>query len=62
MLLGRDAIPAIGKLQQLIEAAWEQGWDPQGREQLGGAVCNTKKWIGATEVVAMLSHVVLLKF
>ena len=49
------AIPSIPKIQRLIEAAWEKGFDLQGCEQLGRKVLNTNKWIGATEVVALLS-------
>ncbi|XP_076467361.1 uncharacterized protein LOC143298355 isoform X2 [Babylonia areolata] len=52
---GRAKIPSIQKLQQLMEAAWQKGFDPQGCQQLGGALVNTRKWIGATEIVAMLS-------
>ncbi|XP_071801449.1 zinc finger-containing ubiquitin peptidase 1-like isoform X2 [Asterias amurensis] len=52
---GQNAIPSIHKLQQLIQAAWTKGFDPQGREQLGGQLVNSRKWIGATEIVAMLS-------
>lgn len=48
-------IPSISKLQQLIETAWRQGFDPAGCEQLGGRLINTRKWIGATEVVTFLS-------
>ena len=50
-----NAMPSISKLQQLIEWAWDQGFDEEGREQLGGKVYNTKKWIGATEVITLLS-------
>ncbi len=48
-------IPSIPKIQRLIEAAWQKGFDLQGSEQLGGKVINTTKWIGATEIVATLS-------
>ncbi|XP_077977028.1 zinc finger-containing ubiquitin peptidase 1-like [Glandiceps talaboti] len=51
----RDNIPSIPKLQQLIEAAWSKGFDVEGSQQLGGQVCNTRKWIGASEIVTMLS-------
>ncbi|XP_052809792.1 zinc finger-containing ubiquitin peptidase 1-like [Mya arenaria] len=51
----RPLMPSITKIQQLIEAAWEKGYDKQGREQLAGRVLNTEKWIGATEIVATLS-------
>ncbi|GFT01299.1 zinc finger-containing ubiquitin peptidase 1 [Nephila pilipes] len=46
---------AISKLQELIESAWRQGFDPAGCEQLGGRLINTRKWIGATEVVTFLA-------
>ncbi|KAK7107377.1 zinc finger-containing ubiquitin peptidase 1-like [Littorina saxatilis] len=52
---GQARMPSIEKLQQLIEAAWQKGFDPQGCEQLGGQLVNTRKWIGATEIVATLS-------
>lgn len=52
---GRPLIPSIPKIQRLIEAAWQKGFDLQGSEQLGGKVVNTTKWIGATEIVATLS-------
>ncbi len=52
---GRPLIPSIPKIQRLIEAAWQKGFDLQGCEQLGGKVVNTTKWIGATEIVATLS-------
>ncbi len=48
-------IPSIPKIQRLIETAWEKGFDKQGCDQLGGRVVNTRKWIGATEIVATLS-------
>lgn len=52
---GVNKIPSIKKLQHLIERAWQAGYDPQGCAQLGGRVINTRKWIGATEIVATLS-------
>uniref|UniRef100_A0A2L2YQB0 Zinc finger-containing ubiquitin peptidase 1 n=1 Tax=Parasteatoda tepidariorum TaxID=114398 RepID=A0A2L2YQB0_PARTP len=52
---GRFAMPSISKLQELIEGAWRQGFDPPGCEQLGGRLINTRKWIGATEVVTFLA-------
>ncbi|XP_060067494.1 zinc finger-containing ubiquitin peptidase 1-like [Ylistrum balloti] len=47
-------IPSLPKIQRLIEAAWEKGFDKQGCEQLGGHVVDTTKWIGATEIAATL--------
>ncbi|KAK3577412.1 hypothetical protein CHS0354_032260 [Potamilus streckersoni] len=52
---GTPLIPSIPKIQRLIEAAWQKGFDKQGCDQLGGQVFNTSKWIGATEIVATLS-------
>lgn len=48
-------MPSISRLQRAIEWAWKLGFDVQGCEQLGGRLHNTRKWIGATEVVALLS-------
>ncbi|PVD28838.1 hypothetical protein C0Q70_11433 [Pomacea canaliculata] len=52
---GQPKMPSILKLQQLIENAWKEGFDPHGSMQLEGRVVNTRKWIGATEIVAVLS-------
>ncbi|XP_068210072.1 zinc finger-containing ubiquitin peptidase 1-like isoform X3 [Palaemon carinicauda] len=52
---GPDMMPSISQLQRLIEQAWRNGFDLQGCEQLGGKLSNTRKWIGATEVVTLLS-------
>lgn len=51
----RTAMPSISRLQKMIEAAWAQGFDVQGSEQLGCKLFNTRKWIGATEIVTVLS-------
>lgn len=53
--VGQPKMPSILKLQQLIENAWKEGFDPHGSMQLEGRVVNTRKWIGATEIVAVLS-------
>ena len=42
-------------MQSLIEEAWRKGFDVQGSEQLGGKLVNTRKWIGATEIVAFFT-------
>eukprot|EP00095_Tigriopus_kingsejongensis_P007024 maker-scaffold885_size84862-snap-gene-0.14 protein:Tk07024 transcript:maker-scaffold885_size84862-snap-gene-0.14-mRNA-1 annotation:"zinc finger with ufm1-specific peptidase domain protein" len=47
---------SLSKLQDLIERAWNKGFDVSGREQLGGSLKNSRKWIGATEIVASLTH------
>ncbi|XP_019771371.1 zinc finger-containing ubiquitin peptidase 1 isoform X2 [Dendroctonus ponderosae] len=51
----RSSVPSISRIQGLIEQAWSQGFDIQGSEQLGCRLVNTRKWIGATEVVTLLS-------
>jgi hypothetical protein len=53
--IGRCQIPSLLKIQRLIEAAWQKGFDREGAEQLGGSLVETSKWIGATEIVATLS-------
>ncbi|KRT79699.1 Peptidase [Oryctes borbonicus] len=51
----RSSIPSISRLQTSIEHAWCLGFDLQGSEQLGSRLVNTRKWIGATEVLTLLS-------
>lgn len=55
MQVSRSSMPSISRLQQHVEWAWRQGFDVQGCDQLGGKLFNTRKWIGATEVVTFLS-------
>lgn len=50
----RTAMPSISRLQRMVEAAWADGFDTQGADQLG-KLYNTRKWIGATEIVTVLS-------
>ncbi|XP_022822926.1 zinc finger with UFM1-specific peptidase domain protein-like [Spodoptera litura] len=50
-----DCVPSIPRLQLLVERAWQLGFDTQGSEQLGSKLYNTRKWIGACEVVTVLS-------
>ncbi|KAG0191879.1 hypothetical protein DFQ28_010740 [Apophysomyces sp. BC1034] len=49
-------VPDIPGLQLLLERAWDQGFDQLGRQQLDHRVYQTKKWIGTTEVYAMLVY------
>jgi hypothetical protein len=53
---GQRLMPSVYRLQQLIEESWSAGFDPIGSMQLGGRLVKTRKWIGATEVVAVLSY------
>ncbi|XP_073961689.1 zinc finger-containing ubiquitin peptidase 1-like [Choristoneura fumiferana] len=50
-----ECAPSIPRLQLLVERAWQMGFDTQGSEQLGCKLHNTRKWIGACEVVTVLS-------
>lgn len=49
-------IPSVSYLQNLIEKAWNAGFDSDGREQLNGRLVNSTKWIGPTEVMACLAN------
>ncbi|CAC27073.1 hypothetical protein [Guillardia theta] len=51
---GIITIPTLKELQRLIERAWTKGYDQIGGMQLDYSLYDTNKWIGATEVVAML--------
>ncbi|AFP65641.1 hypothetical protein CMESO_497 (nucleomorph) [Chroomonas mesostigmatica CCMP1168] len=46
--------PRLKELQRKIEKAWHDGFDQIGARQLKYKLLNTNKWIGATEVVALL--------
>jgi hypothetical protein len=48
-------IPSILELQQSIEAAWTAGFDIEGAGQLSHKLLKTRKWIGTTEVYALMS-------
>ena len=48
-------MPSVYKLQKLIENAWELGFDAIGREQFGGNLVDTVKWIGASDIAALFS-------
>lgn len=53
--IGSNSMPSISRLQKMVESAWAQGFDVQGKEQLGCKLQNTRKWIGATEIMTLLS-------
>lgn len=48
-------IPSIPTLQKAIEAAWKQGFDVEGGRQLNFTLLNTRKWIGTSEIAAVLA-------
>lgn len=55
VVAGRPVMPSVYRLQQLIEYAWAAGFDEAGCKQLAGKLVDTRKWIGATEIYAVLS-------
>ena len=52
---GRNMMPSIRKIQQLIEKSWDLGFDLQGKSQFGGVLAGTARWIGASDVCSMFS-------
>ncbi|KAJ2614830.1 hypothetical protein H4S08_001532 [Coemansia sp. RSA 1365] len=54
--LSREHVPGVDALQQMLELAWREGYDPEGAVQLQHRVVGTRKWIGATEVYCIMAH------
>ncbi|KAK7023904.1 peptidase family C78-domain-containing protein [Favolaschia claudopus] len=48
-LLDHPIPPSVRNLQDWIEAAWREGFDPEGAEQLR-PLAGSKKWIGTSDV------------
>lgn len=48
-----DTFPTIFQLQDLIENAWDMGFNTQGRIETGG-IKGTRKYIGTPEVQPFL--------
>jgi zinc finger-containing ubiquitin peptidase 1 len=48
-----ERLPSILKLQQLIEDAWDKGFNASGRVETGG-IKDTRKYIGTPEAQALL--------
>ena len=46
-------VPTVPRLQEMLDKAWKDGYDPQGAKDLGYKVRNTKTWIGAIEVAVL---------
>mmetsp|Transcript_5439 Transcript_5439/g.16219 ORF Transcript_5439/g.16219 Transcript_5439/m.16219 type:complete len:226 (+) Transcript_5439:126-803(+) len=51
---GIKEVPSLPELQGRIEEAWRQGFDLEGKQELGGALLDETKWIGSAEVAALL--------
>eukprot|EP00928_Gymnodinium_smaydae_P070069 TRINITY_DN54005_c0_g1_i1.p1 TRINITY_DN54005_c0_g1~~TRINITY_DN54005_c0_g1_i1.p1 ORF type:complete len:562 (-),score=148.18 TRINITY_DN54005_c0_g1_i1:40-1650(-) len=47
-------VPNVHSLQVELERLWSMGYDPEGRQQLGGFVRGTRKWIGTSEACVLL--------
>lgn len=48
-------IPTIGELQEMAEAAWAAGFDPEGRLHFNGKLVGSRRWIGTSEVYIMFT-------
>ena len=48
-------LPSVLQLQDMIEDAWEQGFNPMGKVETGG-IRGTRKYIGTPEVKLPCSH------
>ncbi|KAJ2822370.1 hypothetical protein FBU31_004615 [Coemansia sp. 'formosensis'] len=51
-----EAVPQVRQLQEILELAWRDGYDPLGAEQLDHRAMGTRKWIGTTEIYCILAH------
>ncbi len=52
------AVPAVAGVQQLVCAAWREGFDAKSARQLGGdRLLGSQTWIGACECVSVLRAV-----
>ncbi|KIR34083.1 hypothetical protein I352_03316 [Cryptococcus deuterogattii MMRL2647] len=50
------AEPGVRRVQGWIEEAWEEGYDPKGKQQLDGEVLGRRKWIGPSDLYAMFTY------
>lgn len=48
------SVPDVPALQSELDRLWACGYDPEGRQQLGGYVTGTQKWIGTSEACVLL--------
>lgn len=53
---GSHGLPSTKELQQYIESAWQQGYDPAGREHFEGRLVHRQKWIGTTELYVVFTY------
>ncbi|XP_076004590.1 zinc finger-containing ubiquitin peptidase 1 [Genypterus blacodes] len=52
-LLPEQGVPTIPRIQNMIEAAWKEGLDPQGASHFNQRLQGTRAWIGATEIYTL---------
>ncbi|KAI7823114.1 peptidase family C78-domain-containing protein, partial [Kickxella alabastrina] len=50
------SVPSVRALQECLELAWRDGFDPDGAEQMGRRVVGGRKWVGTTEIYCILAH------
>lgn len=50
------ALPTMKQLQQCIESAWDEGYDPAGRAHFDGRLVHRRKWIGTTELFVLFTY------
>ncbi|WVQ84295.1 hypothetical protein IAT38_006447 [Cryptococcus sp. DSM 104549] len=50
------ADPGVRRIQGWIEEAWAQGYDAEGKKQLGGKVLGRRKWIGPSDLYSMFTY------
>jgi len=48
--------PGVRRIQGWIEDAWADGFDEDGKSQLGGKVLGGRKWIGTSDVAALFAY------
>jgi hypothetical protein len=53
---GAGYVPNILSLQAWLESAWAAGFDQLGCAQMGSSMQGAHKWIGTTEVAALLRY------
>ncbi|KAG8821282.1 hypothetical protein FRC17_009883 [Serendipita sp. 399] len=55
-LLEQDGGPGVRNLQDWLEKAWAEGFDPIGAEDLKGKLVGTRKWIGTAEIYTAFTY------
>lgn len=54
--LGQITIPSLQQVQLSLESAWREGFDPRGAAHYNHKLSGKREWIGALEVLAVLSY------